>query len=75
MKPSANISLIGISVISGMLLGTAVTIMVSSEAKADKQQASLYVTQPATQKNGDYLPWDYYEVQRDARVEDLPAQF
>ena len=74
MKPSAKISLIGISLISGMLLGTAVTMMVSSEAKADKQ-TSFYVTQSATHIDVDYLPAHFYEEQRAAKQQDLPAQF
>jgi hypothetical protein len=74
MKPSAKVSLIGISLISRMLLGTAITLMVSSEAKADKQ-ASLYVTQSATHTSGDYLPSHFYDEQFVAKEQDLPAQF
>ena len=74
MKPSARVSLIAISLISGMLLGTAVTLMVSSEAKADKQ-VSTYVTQPAAHVVGDYLPSHFYDKQFVAKEQDLPAQF
>jgi len=67
-------SVIAIALISGVLLGSSVTLMASAEAKADKAQSS-YVMQPAIHKGDDYLPAHFVEEERAAKEQPLPAQF
>ena len=80
MKSTAHISLIGISLVSGVLIGIAGTLLMSSPAKADKPTSAdvtphaAYVESQAPSAV-QYLPSQFYEAQRDAKQNDLPAQF
>jgi hypothetical protein len=67
-------SMIAIALISGVLLGTSVTLMASADAKADKPHSS-YVTQPAIHRGDDYLPAHFVEEERAAKEQALPPQF
>jgi hypothetical protein len=77
---TTQVSLIGISLVSGILLGIAATLFLISPAMANKP-ASAYAApdiasapQPATAA-GEYFPAQFEEAQRNARQHELPAQF
>jgi hypothetical protein len=67
-------SVIAIALISGVLLGTSMTLMASAEVKADQPHSS-YVTQPAIHRGDDYLPAHFAEEEHAAQEQPLPAQF
>jgi len=73
-------SLIGISLVSGILLGIAATLLLISPAMANKQDSAYtapdtgFAPQPVPAA-GEYFPAQFEDAQRNARQHELPAQF
>ena len=81
MKSSVQVSLIGLSLVCGIALGAAGTLLLTSQAKADQHvsaeaaQSNAAPAQRAPFAAGDYFPAQFHQAQRDAKQHDLPAQF
>ena len=75
MTSSAKASLAGISLLFGILVGVAGTLLLSSAAIAGKDAPPVRAAQPAAGMGGYYLPRQLEQQQREAAQQDLPPQF
>jgi hypothetical protein len=77
---TTQVSLIGISLVSGIVLGIAATLLLISPAMANKPDSAyaapdtIFAPQPVPAA-GEYFPAQFEEAQRSARQHELPAQF
>jgi len=77
---TTQVSLIGISLVSGIALGIAATLLLISPAMATRPVSAYATPGPASAPQpgpaaGDYFPAQFEQAQRNARQHELPAQF